>query len=306
MSIRAWNHPVALGLAKLVTPSVIALLIVASCWIWDSTAARQHRAEQEAREQFERAYRSIEQTCLDLSGPRAEACEREVIDASRDYERSEYDLAAQQDMAQYALVGLFIAMSGVLITSVATFFVYWTLRATLAAVGEAEKATTAARDALTITKEIGDRQLRPYLTYEGSKIAPLVSGSYRMFEIDVSFRNCGLTPGIITAGSSALYVAGGKSGWEPRKNSWRHIRVVIGPNQTEKIRFDGLFADPKGSFPPFCIGVLIWYEALGRAGAADVFEDHFWLHLDGTGLRQDFPNAGLSLYRPEQDSRNEA
>ncbi|MCZ0960902.1 hypothetical protein [Paracoccus benzoatiresistens] len=148
----------------LLPPTLVLLLLTPPLWMMKSTATRQHSAEQEAARQIERANQSIEEKCSGAGS--LISCENEVIDASRDYERGEYDLAAQQDMAQYALFGLFVAWSGVLVTSVATFFVYRTLQATLAAVGEAEKATAVARDATQVTARQFRASFKPWINVE--------------------------------------------------------------------------------------------------------------------------------------------
>ena len=159
---RAGRQRTADVIAQLVLPSILILaLLFPALWLVKSSTARQHRAEQKTAEQFQRAYDSIDQECAGTRAP--VVCEYEVIDASRDYERGEYDLAAQENMAQYALLGLGIAAFGAAVTSAATFFVYRTLEATRDAVTQANGATEAARQAVAVTRETGRDQSRAYV-----------------------------------------------------------------------------------------------------------------------------------------------
>lgn len=157
-------------------------------WLVEATTARQHRAEQEAARQFERTRQSIEEECPGAVS--VIACENEMIDASRDHQRSEYDLAAQENMAQYALAAVFLALAGVVVTSVATFFVYRTLRATLEAVNEARGATDAARRAVDVTEQMGRVQARAYI----DAIAAHVHYDAGYASVRVTLRNGGQTP----------------------------------------------------------------------------------------------------------------
>lgn len=191
MFSRSGGERTAAVVAYLIGPSLFVALLTVSVWalgLWDASADRQHRAEQEAAHQFERAENAVEEKCVGTAS--FVTCESEVIDASRDYHRNEYDLAAQQDMAQYALLGVFVALLGLIVTSVATFLVYQTLRATLDAVNEARGATDAANRAVDVTEQMGRAQARAYVDAMTAHIH-YNNGDY---SVRVTLRNGGQTP----------------------------------------------------------------------------------------------------------------
>lgn len=165
------------------------------------------------------------------------------------------------------------------------------------------EATLAAFEAVSVTRDIGERQVRPYILYEGTKVGvlKLEATHPKRLELEVTLRNCGASPGIITARSGAIYGPANHGIWESKGGSWQSLRMVIGPNQTDRLRFDGISADPSGNFTWFSIGVLLWYESL--SGSA--YEEHFWLTFDGSEMRQDFHDAGHALYRPQNDDSHE-
>lgn len=232
--------------------------------------------------------------------------EEDKADRERQEQREIRDLNAQEDMALWTKRMTWATIAGVILTLIALFAILRTLHHTRRAadyaqemVTEAKATTAAALKNVSVTEDIGNRQLRPYIVYNTVKIRKLrIDGSAKVqLEVDISFRNCGLSPGIVTAASRATYAPTGKNGWGSKGSSWQRLRVLIGPNQVEKIRLGAIDSDEDGNFSWFTIGVLIWYEAL--AGAT--YEDHVWLTFDGTGFRQDYPVDHHSLYRPDKD-----
>ncbi len=171
-------------------------------------------------------------------------------------------------------------------------------------VGEAVRTTEAALETVSLTEKIGNRQIRPFVSYEKGNLeivgAPGKPG--RFINIDAVFRNCGASPGVITATSTSIYVPGGKNGkWKRVSANLRSVRIIIGPNQTDRISYQAISSDPDGSFSWFAIGILIWYEGMAISASTEVFEEHFWLHFNGNRLRQDYPSTGYDLYRPERN-----
>lgn len=196
------------------------------------------------------------------------------------------DSAAQWLMALFTIIATGISLYAVIIVN-------RTLRTS-------QKATEAAVEAVTVTRKMGERQLRPYIVYQSGKISVLTLAPPhpKQLELRIIVKNCGATPAIIIAKSGALYGPSDGSGWKSMGGSWLSLRTVVGANQTQRLTFDGPRADRDGSFSWFSIGVLIWYESLSGTR----YEDSFWLTFDGTDLRQDFPeNSRHTLYRPQHD-----
>lgn len=86
--------------------------------------------------------------------------------------RQEQDLIAQMSMAEWAKIMTIIAALGVVVTFVGVIFVALTLReaqhttaAAIRAVLASEKSVEAAWETLTVTKDIGTKQVQPYLTF---------------------------------------------------------------------------------------------------------------------------------------------
>ena len=219
-------------------------------------------------------------------------------------------LKLQEDMTRWAEWMFYATAASVTLTFAALIAVIRTLYHTGRAADytrdmlvEAKSTTTAALDTVAITKEIGDRQTRPYLTYDSGKISVWnIEGGdpeSSFLILDVSFRNGGQSPGILTAASSAIYAPRDGDGWGRHQASLRPFQMVIGANQTDKVSFQTINADALGKFTTFAIGILIWYDGL----TGGKFEEHVWLYFDGKELRQDIPfhAHGWDLYRPEVD-----
>jgi hypothetical protein len=82
---------------------------------------------------------------------------------SREVQRSEDDLRAQQEMACWARNMFLTAIAQTLLSVLGVILIYRTLRATRDAVDEARAATKAAEDAVDVTRETAQRQLRAYV-----------------------------------------------------------------------------------------------------------------------------------------------
>lgn len=212
------------------------------------------------------------------------AVQRSIADSSKDMAHYTY---FQNWLGAISLVLSFATVGA---SGFAAWFAY-------GAVKEARESTRVAQKALAVTKDAAQQQLRPYIAFDTSEISILrvKNDPTKILQLDIRFRNCGSTPGILTAASSSIYAPDGSGTWSLLESSCRSFRMTIGPNQTDKIRFKGVSSDGEGTFSWFTIGILIWYENL--AGAK--FEDFVWLTYDGTGMRQDYHSSSeYALYRP--------
>lgn len=284
------------------TGFVLAFLAVAiplAIWDLSATYTLNHVEAEHYSEQYQAsASERIADDC-GMAEPAAIAhCVEQVVTATHEQQRAEADLNAQRDMANYARGALIIAAMGVGVTAIGVVYVALTL-------SEARKTTTAALqgaaaaiEANNTAKDIGKKQLRPYIVYNSAKFDKLwISPSQARLQVDVSFRNCGLSPGVITAASRAVYAPRGKGKWDQAGAGWQRHRILIGPEQTERVIFDAIESDPDGNFSWFSIGILLWYEDLFGNRYDD---EHVWLIFDGRSFRQIFDH-GFSLYRPEKE-----
>lgn len=200
------------------------------------------------------------------------------------------NLIAQRWMAWTSAAMLFVTTIGVIFVGITV----WQTRGVLS---EARRTADAASDTLAATKIIGDRQLRPYILYDSAENAYWTADDGRQSgTVDISFRNCGQNPGIITTRTATVYALKKGGGWHWVGGECRRGQVVIGPGQTTKFRFSTTNADDNGHFSWYEIGVLIYYQdQLGNT-----YEDHVWLTFDLQEFRQDyFPAVDRKLYRPE-------
>lgn len=158
-------------------------------------------------------------------------------------------------------------------------------------------AATAAMDAVQVTREIAERQFRPMLVYESatSHLKKVGGGYPDYIELHVSFRNCGLSPCIITAVSGAVYAPGGETAWVSRGGTWQAMRLAFGPNHAEKLKFKGDSFSTDGTIGAFAIGILICYT--DQRGAE--YEEIVWLTVFGKEVEQGDAHGQFTVYRPD-------
>lgn len=108
----------------------------------------------------------------------------------RDEWRTENDLQAQWEQAKWAFWAVVAAFTAIGVTGIGVVFVALTLQATRAAVDEAGRATKAANEAVEVTRNTAERQLRAYISVEPHyEIHPNTVPDYRIKVI-----NRGQTP----------------------------------------------------------------------------------------------------------------
>ncbi|HEX2019057.1 MAG TPA: hypothetical protein VGO17_08985 [Aurantimonas sp.] len=125
-------------------------------------------------------------------------CIREVVEANRENQRAEYDLAAQRGMDRWAFWMMWIGAFSATATAVGIFLIYRTLTYTRDAataardtVDEARRATAAAVETAAITRQMGQRQLRAYVTLVSAQVVGLNDDQRPM--IRLMFSNSGQT-----------------------------------------------------------------------------------------------------------------
>lgn len=253
------------------------------------------------------ALKNIEAAIRDL------IAEEDKIAAEDQDRREERDLNAQEGMAKWAELMFYATAATVLLTLAALFAIVRTLHHTKRAADfaegmliEARATTKAARDTITVTREIGAKQVRPYISYSGFSfdgIKVFRDGredfdSVGNFIFDITIRNSGQSPAKIKARSVNTYYPTQEHGWQ-NAGSKAPVDMVVGPNQTDKIGF--IINFPEQQHVPIGaeFGILIFYESL----SGEHFEDEIWLQYNGRELRQDFAFQahGREDYRPSED-----
>lgn len=125
--------------------------------------------------------------------------EEDEIDRKRQEDRDNRDLDAQESMALWAMAMFWATVSTVLLTGVGVVLIYRTLLYTKhaamhagEAVTEARNATSAAQDAVVVTREIGEAQARAYPSF--SEVNLVYNDLTWMFDAEVVIANTGNSP----------------------------------------------------------------------------------------------------------------
>lgn len=146
--------------------------------VWSISAqytARSVGTEYRASEYAKTTDERISRTCAALVGPAFTECVTEQVKASREDQRTEYDLQAQQDSAEAAFWMAIIGTATLLATLIALWFVKGTLEATRKAVEETGEATAAMKEANRIASTMTAAELRPYVFIERIELTNIKS-----------------------------------------------------------------------------------------------------------------------------------
>jgi hypothetical protein len=139
---------------KALVLGLVTVFMIAAVWdIASRTSQDRLKAETSAQELRDRAQEQMQRRCVAMEAHALIACVREIIEASDEHQRANYDLAAQQGMDEWAF---WMMWTGVFSAGVTAIGVYW-VKETLA---ETRKAVRAADDAVVVTRQIGEAQTR--------------------------------------------------------------------------------------------------------------------------------------------------
>jgi hypothetical protein len=156
-------------------------------------------ATQEARAEAQEKFR---QKCLNLSsGEEIADCFDDAVEAAREPQRSEEDLQAQKQMADWARLMLYVTFAIGIMTFVVTVASVLLIRETLDlqrnATREATKATRAAIAANEQSRDAFLADQRPWLAVKLQGGAPLTWNVNGLnLQVFVSMRNFGRTPAL--------------------------------------------------------------------------------------------------------------
>ncbi|HEX8468727.1 MAG TPA: hypothetical protein VF620_13080 [Allosphingosinicella sp.] len=127
--------------------TTIALALLAIGFVWTVSAehsAEKVRAHERAHQYAQGTLDRIERACRDIEVPTLYECVTKEIAASREAQRDEYDLSAQNQMADWAFWMMIVSAVTTAIAGWALWYVKGTLDETRAMAREAEKGTAAA------------------------------------------------------------------------------------------------------------------------------------------------------------------
>lgn len=115
----------------------------------------------------------IESACTSGDALADTECIVRVIEATNEHKRAERDLIAQRNMARWALLMLIATVAMAVITGGGVYYVWRTLK---------------------VTREIGEAQVRAYLSVKDARVTPNVDGPRVMWNFKVSLKNAGQSP----------------------------------------------------------------------------------------------------------------
>lgn len=195
MSKRSWvgDHAPAL-----ITATVLVFMVACATGIILSEYAKVHQVyaayQKNAEDDRKQAAAEAAETCMGRDDLRL--CIAEKLEAHYRDQATNQDLQAQQDMAFWA-AALFV--SSTVLTTAGLLLIWRTLLHTRdaaihagRAVDEAKNATKAAQDAIVVTQDLGEAQVRAYLSAKTVQVAYDAPNSSLIFGCSVS--NHGQSP----------------------------------------------------------------------------------------------------------------
>jgi hypothetical protein len=183
----------------------LTVLILAAVWSMASDAARQSEAAKgQASHYAQDAQERIQDECIRLAPPDMAVCVREIIEATREDQRSEADLRAQQGMELWAFWMMLLTAGSVFVTGVGVIYVRLTLReaqiTTGAAIDGAKAAAASvveARETTNLSRKAFLADQRPWVTFKlDPPIHMTLSADVISIQINVVVMNSGRSPAI--------------------------------------------------------------------------------------------------------------
>lgn len=145
--------------------TVGAIFVFWSLAVWQisQNQERTRAAGDQARSESEQDFRAQLGRCAALAGSEQVDCIVGAIEAQRDHDRAEDDLQAQQQMADWAFLMVAVSAAQLLIAGYGVVYIIKTFSQT-------SDAVEAAQDAVRVTQDIGQRQLRAYIDITTAEI----------------------------------------------------------------------------------------------------------------------------------------
>lgn len=225
------------------------------------------------------ATEELHKRCIQLStAEQIVECLSSNEQASREHYRSEQDLNAQREMADWAESMLWASVAGVIVTGVGVVYVALTLKE---------------------TREIAERQLRAYLTVKNVTVEHIrlkETGEVVAVKLIVDVQNGGATPAINISINATIY----ENDYEPGLPSIRmdggapqhlvwarsrvHINGDIGPSVVEPvvetgIPLSGFLSHTRGYGLNATLRLIIEYDAV-VSNRRNHLLAQFWIHAN--------------------------
>lgn len=179
-----------IGGAIFVCVLVIGYGVVLEHWSEQNEVYARH--QESAERQRQATANDVAATCGGLAGDALRSCAAKQIEAHDRAQTTSEDLQAQQEMALWGLWVFIAAAFSAGMTAVGVYLIWQTLLHTRDAVTEAKAATKAAQAAVTVTQDVGERQLRAYMSVKGAH-ATIRTNNVRAVVIA---KNTGQTPAL--------------------------------------------------------------------------------------------------------------
>ncbi|WP_349434302.1 hypothetical protein [Pararhizobium sp. A13] len=138
---------------------IITLLCLSAIAVFEtgsSTALSRSKQQSNSTNYIENADQEIKQRCALRDSYAMSECIRGVIEATNEHERAENDLVAQSDMAWWTFWMTVVSAATLGITSIGIYYIRDTLV-------ETRKAVKAADDAVIVTRDMAQMQMRAYM-----------------------------------------------------------------------------------------------------------------------------------------------
>jgi hypothetical protein len=241
--------------------------------IWQISAdytARSIGAAYRAGEYAKTTDERIARTCGGVERAALTKCVAEQVKASREDQRTEYDLQAQQDSAEAAFWMMIVGAATLLSTLAALWFVKRTLDATWKAVEEASEGTKAAviaaetgREANEIARA-GNRPIMVFTGYRIKRFGPPEEGridrDMALALLSPVFKNLGPMPALPTSCKAfRSYTLGNPTKEDLAKLRAGYVAQEVGP---------GMLVPPGGEYegPEVIIRGMKWASVDAGAG----------------------------------------
>lgn len=219
------DHSVLYG--RILFGVAFALLILAFTWQVSTDRATFREAARQQAEGYARdSAGRMARLCETRRGEALHACIAAVLDASREHQRAEQELAAQREVASWTLYMLMLSAAALLVSG-------FGLAALLRTIVQGKEGLKRADEANRIALETGQRQLRAYLVAEEFRIRDFVIG--RKPAISYKIVNAGSTPAYGVRARAQLIEAKGRTACEQKvffdKPRRKIPAKVVGPGQ---------------------------------------------------------------------------
>lgn len=173
---------------------VLAGVLAFSYHLGDLAASKRAQGDSYAAQYPADTDKRIADCPTGASVPSLKQCIEEAITASHDAQRSEKDLGAQRQMADWAFWVLIVSCAGTTITAIGTAFLAIQIKLTREAVTDTGKATVAMEKQNDLATEAMQRQLRAYLGCIEIRAREFRPGKTPTFSFKI--KNAGQSPAV--------------------------------------------------------------------------------------------------------------